>query len=54
MNYQIYKELFNKAYINYKKRDYNIRYNLSNTFKKAAEEREEAFKKLIFKLIKIS
>ena len=38
INYKIFKKLFNKAYNNYKKRDYDIRYNLSNTFKKIIEE----------------
>ena len=36
---------------NYKKKDYNTKYNLSNTFKKITKEREKTFKKLMFKLI---
>ena len=38
INYRIYRGLFDRACANYKKRDYNARYSLSNIFKKAAEE----------------
>ena len=54
IDYKIYKGLFNKVYINYKKRNYNIKYNFFNTFKNIVKEQKKAFKKLIFKLIKIS
>ena len=52
IDYKIYKGLFNKVYINYKKRDYNTKYNFSNIFKKIIKEREKVFKKLVFRLIK--
>ena len=38
INYKIFKGLFDKAYNNYKKRDYDTRYNLFNIFKKIVEE----------------
>ena len=38
VDYQIYKKLFNKIYINYKKKDYNIKYSFSNTFKKVVKK----------------
>jgi hypothetical protein len=45
VDYRTFKALFDGAYNNYKKRDHGAQCSHSNTFKKAAEEREKAFRK---------